>query len=146
MPFFLYSVGGGSPQSDCICRAKPKNRIFANGQFSGHLIFYKKKFSRRKKNFYSYKRELYFFEKKYFSFFWKIFFENFFFKISKSFLPIKNLWMFFLNFFEKKFSKKTFFFKKKKNVFFQKNKVLIYKGPFQYDVMSISTILLPPPT
>ena len=39
---YSYVPWGGSPQSDCICRAKPKTRIFANGQFSGHLIFYKK--------------------------------------------------------------------------------------------------------
>ena len=68
---FLIPWEGKSPQSDCICRAKPKNRIFTNGQFSGHLIFTKTIFSRRKKFVYPYKRELYFFEKKYFSFFFE---------------------------------------------------------------------------
>ena len=46
------------------------------------------------------------------------FFENFGFKISKSFLPI----------FKKNFPKQTIFFKKKKNGFFQRNKVLVYRG------------------
>ena len=104
-----------------ICRAKPKNPIFVNGQYSGHLIFYPNK------------QGLCFFEKKHFSFFRKkiffleIFFRKIFFKISKSFPPIKNLWFFFF-FWEKKFPKKAFVFKKKKNIFFSKNTKFLFIG------------------
>ena len=45
--FLQFIVRGESLQSDCMCRAKPKNPIFTNGQFSGHLIFYKKCFLHR---------------------------------------------------------------------------------------------------
>ena len=74
-----YRVWGGSPGSDCICRAKPKNRIFANEQFSGHLIFYKKNI-------------FLFFEKK--CFFWKFFFEKNYKKKFINFLWAENFWKF----------------------------------------------------
>ena len=61
-------------------------------------------------------------------FFGNVFSKIFFFKISKTFLPTKNLSKFFFNFFAKTFPKKRFFFKKMNIVFFQKNKVLVYRG------------------
>ena len=42
------------------------------------------------------------------------------------------------NFSKKKFPKKTFFFKKKKNAFFQKNKVLVYRGKNFFSPKKIS--------
>ena len=64
--------GGGIPQNNCIFRAKPKKTIFANGQFSGHLIFFLKIFFGEKnfvipknKNFIFLKKSIFlFFEKK----------------------------------------------------------------------------------
>ena len=70
MPTLTDTVGG-SPQSDCICRVKPKTRIFANGQFSGHLIFYKKKIFSEKKKLFTPTNENFIFLKK--SSNWKIF-------------------------------------------------------------------------
>ena len=113
-----YRGEGGSPQSDCImiCRAKPKNRIFANGQFSGHLIFYKKNFFfRRQKFFYSYKQKLYFFEKKHFSFFWK---KMFFVKICFSKKLKKNIHKLFMG--RKRFEILKKNFQKKEKCFFSK--------------------------
>ena len=126
--------GGGSPDTNAYLRTKMKVSVFENGQFSGHLIFDKKTFFRRKKFFtqinknfvFLKKNNVHLFEKK--PFFWKCFFENFFFRISKTFLPTKLLSKFFFNFFEKTFPKKRFFFKKMNIVFFQKNKVLVYRG------------------
>ena len=73
-------------------------------------------------------------KKKYFSFFWKkmcfleIFFRKSFFQNFEKFSAHKKFVKYFLNFFEKIFSKKTLFFKKKKNICFQKHKVLVYRG------------------
>ena len=109
---------------------KPKTTIFEKGQFSRHFEFGKNNFFLKRKSFYSEKQELCFFEKKLFFFFFKTMFflgncfsKTIFSKFSKTFLPIKNLGNFFLNFFEKtNFQKKTFFFQKKKQkCFFFKN-------------------------
>ena len=61
-------------------------------------------------------------------FFGNVFSKNVFFKISKTFPPIKNLSKIVFNFFEKTFPKKRIFFKKRKMIFFQKNKVLVYRS------------------
>ena len=62
------------------------------------MFFLEMFFRKNLKQFWT-KKNVPFFEKK--CFFWKCFFENFFFKISKTFLPTKN---------------------------FKKNKVLVYRG------------------
>ena len=108
--------------------------VFENGQFSRHFknFLQKKMFLGEKTFFISINKNFVFLKKNIFLFFEKkcfleIFFrKKFFFKIPKSFPPIKYLQKFFFNFFEKKFPKKKLFGKKKKNVFFQKNKV--YRG------------------
>ena len=122
---------GGSPLSDCICRAKPKTPIFENGQFSDeHLIFYKKNNFFGEQNFFTpINKNFCFFEKKHFFFFLKkkffldIFFEKKFFQNFKKFSAHKKFMNFFLNFF-----KTNIFFQKKKNAFFQKNKSSCFLG------------------
>ena len=132
--FLLITGGGGSPDTNAYLRAKLKVSVFENGQFSGHLIFDKKTFFSEKKFFYPDKQELWFFEKKQCSFFWKkIFFLEMFFrknfkKILTNFLWAEKFWKFWKQIFEKTFLKKRFFFKKMNIVFFQKNKVLVYRG------------------
>ena len=121
---FWLPWGGGSPCSNADFRANVKVSVFWNGQFRGHLMFYKKTFWGKKTSLWPDKQALCFFEKKCFG--GKCFFEEFFFKISRTVPPKKSLSKFFWNFFEKKFPQKTFKKKKKKNVFFQKNKVLVY--------------------
>ena len=110
---------GGSPCSKPYFRAKVKVSVFGNGQFSRHLIFYKKSFFVEKKTFWHlwtstlffWKKSIFLFLKKK-CFFGKFFFEEFFIKISKIFPPTKKLSNFF-EIFSKKFPQKTFFFSKK---------------------------------
>ena len=127
--------GGGSPDTNAYLRAKLKLSVFENGQFRGHLIFDKKTFFSEKKIFFTpinknfvflKKNNVHFFEKK--SFFWKCFFENCFFQNFQNFSAHKKFVKIFFNFFAKTFPKKRFFFKKINIVFFQKNKVLVYRG------------------
>ena len=113
-----------------------KPLIFENGQFSRHFVFDKNNFVLEKKNLFTpinknfvfLKKNIFlFFEKQ--CFFGEFFFEKVFFKISKSFPPIKKFVKFFYNFFEKKISKKNIVFQKKRKMFFfQKNKGLVYRG------------------
>ena len=134
----LYYVpwGGGSPDTNAYLRAKLKVSVFENGQFSGHLIFAKKLFFRRKNFFYPDKQELCFFEKKQCSFFLKknLFFGNVFAKnwkknFDKFFVGRKVLEILKKHIFEKNISKKKIFFSKKWTLFFfQKKKVLVYRG------------------
>ena len=83
---------GGRPDTNTYLRK--------NGQFSGQLIFDKKLFFRRKNVFIPINKNSVFLKKTC----------SFFFKISKTFPPTINLSKFFLNFFEKTFSKKNIFF------------------------------------
>ena len=95
-----------------------------------YLIFYKKSFFAEEKNaftpinknFFFLKKSIFlFFEKK--CFFWKFFFEKIIKKIHKFFMGER-----LFEILKKNFQKTTFFFKKKKNAFFPKNKVLVYRG------------------
>ena len=108
--------------------AKQKTPIYEKGQFSGHLIFYKKLFFRRKKIVYADKQEPYFFEKKHFSFFLKkIVLGNFFSKkLKKKF--INFLWA--ENFLKFSKKRKMLFFKKIKFLFIGVNKYFSPKKTF----------------
>ena len=127
-------VGGGrSLDTNAYVRAKVwKCPFFENGRFSEHLIFDNFFFFCRKEFVYPDKhvQELCFFEKKIF-FFLENFFRKKFWKNLQTFSAHKQFVKFFLNFFEKKCLPKKHFFSKKKekiNVFFQKNRVLFYRG------------------
>ena len=98
--FVLNTVwGGGSPPTNAFFREKQKVSVFENGQFSGHLIFYKKTFLP----------------------------EEFFSKFPKLFCPQKICQNVF-EILSKKISPKNIFFQKKRKMFFfQKNKVLVYR-------------------
>ena len=103
-----------SPDTNTYLRAKLKVSVFENEMFSWHLIFDKKTFFSKKKCIFNpIKKNFVFLKKKQcFSlkkkmFFWKYFFENVFFKISKTFLRTKNFSINFFNFFEKIFPKKN---------------------------------------
>ena len=124
--------------TDCICGANPKKNIFEKGEFSGHLTFYKKQFFFGEKKFFELdKQELYFFEKKHFSFFFfekkcflgKLFFRKNVKKFYKflNFLWAENVLKFWKIFSKKHFREKHCFSKKRKMLFFQKNKVLVYR-------------------
>ena len=73
------TVGGGSPDTNTYLRAKVKVSVSENGQFSGHLIFYKKHFCGEKKVFTPINKNFVFLKKKMFLFLKKnVFFEMFF--------------------------------------------------------------------
>jgi hypothetical protein len=55
-------VGGGGSATNAYFRAKLKVSVFENGQFSGHLIFYKKKCLLEKKILLPNKQAICFFE------------------------------------------------------------------------------------
>ena len=79
--FKLNTVTVGESLKRLYLQSKTKKPNFANGQFIGHSIFYKKKFFFGEKQFFTHKQDFIFFEKKHFSFFlkknvffWKLFF------------------------------------------------------------------------
>ena len=128
--------GGRSPCSKPYFRAKVRVSVFWNGQFSGHLIFYKTIFLVEKNNFfggekkffYPYKQALCFFEKNYFSFlkkkcFWESFFRRIVFQNFQNFSAHKKFVKFFFEIFsQNNFPPKHFFSKKRKIIFFKKKK------------------------
>ena len=84
------------------------------------------------KKFVFFEKKMFFFGNVFSKFF---FFKNFFFKISKTFAPIKNLSKFWKNFLEKTFPKKTFlfFFKKRKFLFIGVKKIFLQKTIFTWN-------------
>ena len=108
----------------CKLGKKMKTLIFENGRFSGHFVLDKNNCFLEEKMFFSKQELLLFcFLKK--NVFWEIFFREIIFKNFKKVFPIKHLRKFLFNFFEKQFSKKTFFFKTKENAFKKKQSAFL---------------------
>ena len=129
--FVHATVEGGSPCSKPYCRAKVKVPVFWNGQFSGHLVFYKKVFLVEKKTFSSLWTSTLFFWKKIIfpflkqkCFFGKLFPKKFQKKFDNFFVGGKILEILIKNSSKKNFPKKHFFFKKRKIIFFKKTKLV----------------------
>ena len=120
--------GGGSPCSKHYFWAKVKVFVFWNGQFSGHLIFYKKCFLVKKKIFstpwtstFGFLKKIIFLFLKKKRFFGEIFFRRIFYQ---NFSAHKKV----LKFFRKQFPQKTFFFQKKTKIILKQKQKCLFIG------------------